>query len=247
MSPALSTGTMSAWPHSGFHVHDAVWVPDGGTAIVDHYASKSPVIVAGGGREALVAAIGGLASRAVAQATHNLGHVSQRKSEARLARALRRNHIRPLVKYAKLGVPEVAELAAVQIPPFRSNNTELATAAFAMADAVTPFQGALTLAGLAPDFIGKMRAAAQALVDAVAGKKGHRRSRVGATGAIRKQVETCRRVVGAVDASVKASVREDDPLLFEWQNVVRDFRGTLAVLTEELDASPPASTLVDAA
>jgi hypothetical protein len=172
---------------------------------------------------------------------------SARESEARLAPALRRNHINPLVKYGNVGVPEVAELAAVQIPPFRSNNTEFATAAFAMAEAVTPFEGSLTLAGLALDFIGKMRAAAQALVDAVAGKKGHRRGRVGATGAIRKQVETCRRVVGAVDASVKASVREDDALLFEWQNVVRDFRGTLAVVTDEIDASAPTSPLVDAA
>lgn len=238
---------MFAWPQSGFPVHDAVWVPDGDTAFADQYASKFPVIVAGGGREALVAAIDGLARRAAAQATHNLGHVSQRESEARLARALRRNYSSPLVRYAKLGVPEVAELTAVQIPLFRSNNTELATAAFAMAHAVTPFEGALTLAGLEPDFIGKMRATAQALVDAVAGKKDHRRGRVGATGAIRKQVETCRQVVGAVDASGKASVREDDALLFERQNVVRDFRGTLPAVTEALEATPPASALVVAA
>jgi hypothetical protein len=29
---ANDADTMLAWPHSGFHVHDAVWVPDGDMA-----------------------------------------------------------------------------------------------------------------------------------------------------------------------------------------------------------------------
>jgi hypothetical protein len=37
---------MLAWPHSGFHVHDAVWVPDGDTAFalrLARYCARNPV------------------------------------------------------------------------------------------------------------------------------------------------------------------------------------------------------------
>ena len=37
---------MCLWPHSGFHVHDAVWVPDGVTAFAlrfARYCARNPV------------------------------------------------------------------------------------------------------------------------------------------------------------------------------------------------------------
>ena len=37
---------MLAWPHSGFHVHDAVWVPDGDSAFalrLARYCARNPV------------------------------------------------------------------------------------------------------------------------------------------------------------------------------------------------------------
>lgn len=207
-------------------------------AFVTENASKFPDVVSGGGGRALSEAIDGLATRAVAQATHQLGHVGGIQSEKRLARALRRFHINPLVKVAQLAVPDVAELTAVQIPPTRSNNTELATKAIAMANAVEAFEGPLTAAGLRADFRPRMIAAAKALLDAVGGKKGHRRGRVGATGAIEKQVEVCRRVVTAVDSLVKAAVPEHDQLLVEWAAVVRDVRRSLAS-SSDAEVAPP--------
>jgi hypothetical protein len=208
-------------------------------AFVTQYASKFPDIASGGAGSALSDAIDGLASRAVAQATHQLGTVGQLQSEKKLARALRRNHINPLVRVAKLAVQDVAELTAVQIPPSRSNNTELATKAIAMANAVEQFEAALIAGGLRPDFRPRMFAAAQALLDAVSGKKGHRRGRVGATGAIERQIEVCRRVVSAVDSLVKASIPEHDPVLVEWDAVLRDVRGSLASPAEEESEAPP--------
>ena len=194
---------------------------------LDANGDRLATINSGGARVALDETITGLATLAQSQSKHTTGKTGELASERRLARALRREHIKPIVRLAQLKVPEIAQLESVRVPPARSNSTSLVVHALALADVVTPYYAELHAAGLAADFIDSLRAAADRVLGAVGGKGGHLRKQVGATDAIDKAVIAARRVVNAVDALVRASLGENDQLIGEWSKVVRTIRSAL--------------------
>ena len=87
----------------------------------------------GGARKEFDVGVTRLATLADEQTAHVIRAAGELESERRIARDLRRVNIRPVVRVARLKVPAAAQLTAVQLPPIRSNNTDLATRARAMA------------------------------------------------------------------------------------------------------------------
>ena len=212
-----------------------------GQAFLDTDWNVFITVNSGGARMALNEVTVELAGQAQSQSRHRTGRTGERRSEHKLARALRRQHIRPIVKVAKLTMPGIAQLDALRVPPEGSNNTELVTAALAIGDVVAPHHAELVAAGLPGDFLDGLRTAADGLLGAIAVKGGHFRQQVGATGAIDKTVIKSRRVVTAVDALTRAAVAEDDPILKEWMNIVRAIRrATNRVTKSEVTAEAQA-------
>jgi hypothetical protein len=148
------------------------------------------------------------------------GH-GKRTNELRLARALRRQHMRPIVRIARAKVPKVAQLSAMSLPPIRTNSTALATQAGEIADAVQPNAQVFVDAGLPADFIARMRAAAALFVQSIGGKGAHRTQRIGATTALDQQVQQAKRVVAVLDGLVRAQLDEQEPLVSAWRSASR--------------------------
>ena len=194
---------------------------------LDANGVRLAAINSGGARVALDESITNVATLAQRQSTHFKGKTGELASERRQARALRHDHLKPIVELAKLKVPEIAQLEALRVPHARSNSTALVLDALSVGDLVSPYQDQLIAAGLAVDFLPRMRAAADRVLGAVGGKGGHLRQQVGATEAIDKAVNATRLVVNAVDALVRASLGEGDPLIGEWAKVVRNIRSAL--------------------
>jgi len=140
-----------------------------------------------------------------------------RSDELRIARALRRQHMRPLVRIARAKLPSLAKLSSLTLPPLKGNSTALATRAGEMADTVQPHAQVFVAAGRPVDFLDRLRAAAQDLVQAVGDKAQRRTERVGATDALDKVVRNARHVVGVLDAFVREELDEQEPLLTEWR------------------------------
>lgn len=191
---------------------------------LDTNGDRLVTVNAGGARGALNESITNLATLAQRQSTHRVGKTGELASERRLARALRREHIKPIVRLAQMKVPEIAQLEAVRVPPVTTNSTDLVVKALSLADTVAPYTGELHLAGLPADFMEQLRAAADRVLGAIGGKGGHLRQQVGATSAIDKAVVASRRIVNAVDALVRAALGEDDSLVDEWAKVVSTIR-----------------------
>ena len=153
-----------------------------GQAFLDTNWNVFITVNSGGARVALNEVTVELAGQAQSQSKHRTGRTGERRSEHKLARALRRQHIRPIVKVAKLTMPGIAQLDALRVPPEGSNNTELVTAALAIGDVVAPHYAELVAAGLPGDFLVGLRTAADVLLGAIAVKGGHFRQQVGCDG-----------------------------------------------------------------
>ena len=161
------------------------------------------------------------------QGTHRTLAKGALGSELLLARTLRRQHVRPVVRIVRAELPGVTALSAVALPPGGLNSTALATRARDLAAAVEPFAAVFVESGLPADFLDRMRAAADRLVQAVNGKGSHRTTRQGATDSLTKAFRRARKVVRVLDALVRAQLDEQDPLITEWNRASREVRGSV--------------------
>jgi hypothetical protein len=146
-------------------------------------------------------------------------------NELRLARALRRRNMRPIVRIARAKVPQIAQLSSMSLPPLKTNSTALAGQAGEIAKAVQPYEQIFVDAGLPADFIARMRAAADELVQSIGGKGAHRSLRTGATKALDTEVQQARRIIGVLDGLVRAQLDEQDKLVTEWRSASRAITG----------------------
>ena len=193
----------------------------------------------GGGRaefDRVTARLGTLAEK---QDAHRMNASGELSNERKHARALRRKHMRPVVQVARSKVPAAAQLSAVSLPPIRSNSTDTATRARAMAAAVEPYRQLLHEGGLPADFVEQLVAAASALETAVSAKRTHQVGRVGSTANIDAEVAETRLQVSAMDALVRATVGEHEPKLDEWAKIVRDIRSALRQATKPAVVGQP--------
>lgn len=182
-------------------------------------------INASGMRRDLDAAATQLEALGETQGSHRTQGRGERTNELRLARALRRQHMRPIVRIARAKLPEVAQLSAMSLPPLKTNSTALATQAGVIADAVQPHVQVFVDAGLPADFTARMRAAADQLVKSIGGKGAHRQQRIGATTGLDQQVQQAKRVVAVLDGLVRAQLEEQEPLVTEWRAASRAISG----------------------
>jgi hypothetical protein len=193
---------------------------------------------AGGARTAFDQVTAQLGTLAELQDTHRTRASGELTNEQRLARSLRRQHMRPIVKVARAKVPEAAQLAAVSLPPIRSNSTDLTVRARAMADSVEPHKQLLHDGGLPSDFIDRLKAAADTLDAAIRQKGTHQKGRIGATDGITQAVTEARRQVDVMDSLVRAQLGEQEPLVTEWRSVVQSIRAAVNRATSSAAASP---------
>lgn len=192
----------------------------------------------GGGRAAFDGVVARLSALADAQEAHRIQASGELAMQRRLARQIRRYHMWPVVRVARSKVPAAAQLAAVQMPPSRSNPLDTAQRARGMAAAVAPYRDLLVEGGLASGFVEQLVTAAGELEAAAGGKQDHVTSRVGATGNILTEVAEARIQVGALDALVDVALRDNPTLHSDWRKVVRDIRRALRPVGSGTSAAP---------
>src|SRR4051812_27608117 len=122
---------------------------------------------------------------AVTQDGSARGSVGETAKQRVLRHRLRFGAMRPIAIVAQQLVVQVPELDALRLPGRRVNSMLLIAGARGMADAAEPYRATLVGGGLPPDFINRLRAAADALASSIDGRNAHRRARGGSTAALR--------------------------------------------------------------
>ncbi len=178
-----------------------------------------------GARKSLDTATIALSTWSDAQGMHNLRVRGARARELRLARALRRKNLRPIVRVARAKLPEVEELGHVALPPAGGNTQELVNFTRSLLKAAEPFTQTFVEAGIAADFAEQTRAAAAEIEQVIGGKGVHRTSREEATAQVDKIVREARAAIGMLDSFIKAQLEEGDPVLTKWESARRVIQG----------------------
>jgi hypothetical protein len=138
-----------------------------------------------------------------------------------LITVLVRDHMAPVARIAQADLPRIPEIDVFRTPRRNLSVERLAAAAYGMAREATPFADHFVKAGLHPDFINRLTAAADAVVHAADDGAQSKGRRTGATKGVRTALQTGRKLVQVLDALISSALASDPALLANWKQVKR--------------------------
>ena len=192
-------------------------------AFLEENAGRLAGVVNTGARQKLADAIQALAEHATDQTGSHLASQGATKKQLSLRQALLRDHMQPIARVAKADLPPTPEIEPLRMPRGKPTPQRLAAAAYGMGKAAEPFAAQFTGAGLPPDFIPRLLAAADAMLASGEERLQSRGKRSGATRGLTARLTAGRKIVHVLDAFVKSALNEDPALLANW-NVVKRVR-----------------------
>jgi hypothetical protein len=185
------------------------------------HADTLDEVVNSGTRKKLVKTIAELETTVADQAGSSVVAQGGTKRYRALRQALIRDHMAPIARMARADLPPMPEVDALRMPRPNWSAERLAAAAHGMAEAATPYSAEFVKAGLRADFIERLTAAADAMVQALSDRAQNRGRLSGATKGLATTLASARRLVDVVDALVKSAVSDDPALLAHWKGVKR--------------------------
>ena len=173
--------------------------------------------------------------------------LTQRRRE--LETVLRRDHMTIIVRIAKTDLPNTPEFRALRMPRGKPTPEKLAAAASGMAQVAARFSDTFIAAGLPVDFVDRLNAAADAMLDTLASRTLSQGKRRGATSGLKEKLSEGRKVVGILDAFVQTALHAKPSLLEDWNLVMRvpkTATRTSAADRTEIPSAPPVIAESDA-
>ena len=192
-------------------------------------------------------AIGELSSTAMAQNQFTRALKGSFAVQAACRTALIRNHMTPIAKIATLELSQLPELVKFSLPHRRVTIQQLGAHANGMAEAARPHAQVFIDAGRRPDFIDRLKQAADQM-RAAAYDGAQSRARIkGTTTGLAQKLSRARKVVHMLDAFVKEAVGSDTSILDSWNIAKRVRLSTSSARTTTAGASTPAGVSTPAA
>lgn len=208
--------------------------------LADHADRLAPVTQTGAARrlDAVLADLSALVNEQAA-ATIQARVATQRLHALR--RRLIEDHLAPITSIAHVDLAGTPELAPFRLPRRTTPVERLAGMAHGMAEAAAPHAAIFIAAGLPPDFIDRLGAAVDALVEARTDRDSCRNRVRGATAGISSRLAEGRRIIGVLHTFVRSAVRDDEELLVGWLSVraVPDLPGRRRRRAVPADATLP--------
>jgi hypothetical protein len=213
---------------------------------LDVNAARLEGVVNTGVRQKLGETISALEMYVAEQAGSSLASQGATQRNRALRTVLVRDHMAPIARLVQAELPPAPEVDALRMPNPAWSIERLAAAAHGMAQAAAPFTDAFVAAGMKPDFVTRLTAAADAVIQAVSDRAQSRGKMSGATKGLKTTLASGRRLVRAIDAFVASEFANDPALLANWKRVkrvrkvpVRSDTANPAPLPGTLKALPP--------
>ena len=210
-------------------------------AFLTAHADTLGDVVNSGTRKRLAKTISSLETTVADQAGSSVVARGGTQRYRALRQTLIRDHMAPIARMARADLPPTPEVDALRMPRPNWSAERLAAAAHGMAEAATPFAPELVAAGLRSDFIDRLTAAADAMVQALSDRAQNRGRLSGATKGLATTLVSARRLVGVIDALVTSTLVDDPALLAHWNGVKRVRR-----VPQSDAAAPPVVLPLDA-
>jgi hypothetical protein len=145
-----------------------------------------------------------------------------------------------IARIAAADLPNVPELQPLRMPRGKPTVEKLAALAAGMAKTAEPHTEVFIAAGLPNDFIDQLKAATDAMTNAISERTSSRGRRSGATVGLTQKLSAGRKIVHVLDAFVKSALKDDPVLVRNWNLVKRVPRptGRAASATPPTPATP---------
>jgi len=186
-------------------------------AFIDNHLPQLGTLESAGYRQRLSETIDALSQHAVDQATADRVGDAQLARQRALLAALRLNHMRPIASIAAARLRDIPEFSAFRMPLHRARTTHYVIAAGAMAKMARQYTQTFIDAGLAPDFIEQLEAAAESLRQCVVDRETTGTKRSAATAGLRLEASRGRKVLRVLSSLIEPTLKDDDALLAAWR------------------------------
>ena len=188
---------------------------------LDANAVRLDGVVKSGTRQKLGETIAALEMFVVEQAGSSLAAQGATQRNRALRLVLVRDHMAPIARLVEADLPPAPQVDALRMPQPGWSIERLAAAAHGMAQAAAPYAEDFVNAGLPPDFVTRLTAAADAAIAAVAERAQTRGKLSGATKGLKTTLASGRKLVKVIDAFVASKLANDPALLANWKRVKR--------------------------
>jgi hypothetical protein len=171
--------------------------------------------------DSVLAALGEISGK---QAAGRVKAIEQTAVQRGLLSALRRNHMQPIASVARMKARTIPNLKAMTMASQDTPIMSLLAHAHGMAGAAQPYARVFVDAGLAEDFIAKLRAAADAVQASIDTRAAARAQRFAAMETLGQLENGARLVLKALNALIVPILSADvahSGRLAEWRNVRR--------------------------
>jgi len=188
---------------------------------LDENADQLGDVVRTGVRQRLGDALAELDTHATDQAAGSFVVQGATQRKYMLARQLRRRHMTPIARIARVELSTVPDLEPLKMPKGRPTPERLIAHAEGMAMAAAPFAETFIAAGLPADFIARLKVATGELRAVVTDRAQNRGKQRGATTGLKRQLSSARKLVHVLDAFVQTALEDNASLLASWDVVKR--------------------------
>ena len=188
---------------------------------LDDIAAKFPDIATSGARKTLGGAIATLSAHATDQSGSTISAQSGTKKTRALRAVLRGNYMAPISRIARAELPNTQELLPLRAPRGNPTTEKLAVAARGMAQAAAPHADVFISAGLPPDFIARLNAASDAMLQSIDQRSKNQGRTSGATKGLSATLRVARQTVHILDSFVRVALADEPALLANWNRIKR--------------------------
>jgi hypothetical protein len=188
--------------------------------LADNAATLDDVVNTGTRRK-LAAVIAALDVTVNEQAGRSVVAQSGTRRYKALRRALIRDHMVPIAHMARVDLPPMPEVEALRLPNRNWSAAKLAAAAHRMATGAEPFRAQFVEAGLPGDFVERLTAAADAMLESLSDRAQNRGRLSGATRGLAATLSSAGKLVAVIDALVASKLADDPGMLATWKKVKR--------------------------
>lgn len=190
-------------------------------SFLDANATRLGDIGSTGARKRLDDAVNELASHAATQSGSFLQAKGSTKEQRTLCKVLLRDHMAPIARIAAADLVGTPNIEPLRMPKTRQIGERLAAAAKGMGGTAAKFAPTFIAAGLPPDFLERLNAAADAMLATLTQRTESRSYRLGATKGLKTKLSAARKTVAVLDAFVQTALKDDAVLLARWDSIKR--------------------------
>lgn len=190
-------------------------------SFLDEHATALGDVATGPARKRLDDIVAELAAHVAEQSGSDLAAQGNTKKQRALRIALYRDHIAPISRIARADLPDTPEVQPLKMPRGKPSTQKLASIARGMAKAAAPYAPVFVSGGLPADFIARLDAATNALLQVAVERSRNRGRRGGATTGLKDRLSAGRKIVRVLDALVKSAGANDPVLVADWNSVKR--------------------------